>query len=130
MNKTILKGRLARDPDMMRTDSIEPVCVSRFTIACEDRERKKGEDGNYPVNFIPCVAMGKVAEIVALNFQKGREILVFGKMQSGSYINSEGKKIYTLECFVKEAEFCGKKEQVQDNGIRFIPDSSGGLPFK
>ena len=133
MNKVILKGRLTRDPDVKFTNGSEPVCVSRFTIACEDRERSKGEDGNYPANFIPCFCMGKLAEIAQANLCKGKEILVCGKMQSGSYTNKEGKKVYTLECFVKEIEFCGRKEDnpmPDDDFFMDIPDDPEGLPFK
>lgn len=134
MNKVILKGRLTRNPDVKYTDSDEPVCVARFTLACEDRERAKGEDGNYPANFIPCVCLGKLGEIAEANLCKGKEILIYGKMQSGSYTNSEGKKVYTLECFVKEIEFCGKKEDspmpYDDSSFMNIPEGFDGLPFK
>ena len=58
MNKVILKGRLTREPDVRFSNGSDPVCIARFTLACEDRERAKGEDGNYPANFIPCVCMG------------------------------------------------------------------------
>ena len=133
MNKVILKGRLTRDPETKYTSSDEPVCISRFTLACEDRERAKDEDGNYPANFIPCVCMGKVAEIAESNLYKGKEVLICGKMQSGSYTNKEGKKVYTLECFVKEIEFCGKKEDSPmpyDDSFMNIPEGFDDLPFK
>lgn len=134
MNKVILKGRLTRDPDVRYTSSSEPVCVARFTIASEDRERTKDDAGNYPANFIPCVCMGKVAEITEANCYKGKEILICGKMQSGSYTNKEGKKVYTLECFVKEIEFCGKKEdspmQYDDSFMNIPDDFDNELPFK
>lgn len=133
MNKVILKGRLTRDPDVRYTESDPPVCISRFTIACDDRERSKDENGNYPANFIPCVCLGKLAEIAEANLGKGKEILICGKMQSGSYINKEGKKIYTLECFVKEIEYCGKKEDSPmpyEDFFAGIPEGYDDLPFK
>ena len=134
MNKVILKGRLTRDPDGSYTNGSEPVCVARFTIACEDRERAKGEDGSHPANFIPCVCMGKTAEIAEKNLCKGKEILVCGKMQSGSYTNKEQKKVYTLECFVKEMEYCGKKEDSPmpyDDSFMNIPDDLvDEMPFR
>ncbi len=118
---------------MRYTNSNEPVCVARFTLACEDRERAKDKEGNYPANFIPCVCMGKLGEIAEANLCKGKEILVCGKMQSGSYENKEGKKVYTLECFVREIEYCGKKEDSPmpyDDSFMNIPEGYDDLPFK
>lgn len=132
MNKVILKGRLTKNPDVRFTGGSEQVCIARFTLACEDRERAKGEDGSHPANFIPCIAMGKLAEIVQSSFCKGKEILLCGKMQSGSYTNKEGKKVYTLECFVKEIEYCGKKEDSpmpHDDSFMNIPEDFDDLPF-
>lgn len=133
MNKVILKGRLTRNPDVRYTDNDEPVCIARFTLACEDRERKKDEDGNHPANFIPCICMGKLGEIAEANLFKGKEVLVCGKMQSGCYENKEGKKIYTLECFLKEIEYCGRKEDspmpYDDSSFMNIPDGFDDLPF-
>ena len=132
MNKVILKGRLTRDPDVRFSNGSDPVCIARFTLACEDRERAKGEDGSHPANFIPCTAMGKLAEIVQSSFCKGKEILLCGKMQSGSYTNKEGKKAYTLECFVKEIEYCGRKgdsPMPSDSSFMDIPEGFDDLPF-
>ena len=133
MNKVILKGRLTRNPDVRYTTGEAPVCIARFTLAAEDRERTKDGDGNYPANFIPCICMGKLAEIAEANLCKGKEILISGKMQSGSYINKEEKKVYTLECFVKEIEYCGKKEDspmAYDDSFMNIPEGFDDLPFK
>ncbi len=140
MNKVIIKGRFTRDPEVRYISGSEPVCVARFSIACDDRERGRNEDGGYPTNFIPCVCMGKCAEIVEANFFKGKEALICGKMQSGSYVNREGKTVYTLECFVQEIEFCGKREESpascggytsDSDGFMNIPDGiDDELPFK
>lgn len=133
MNKVILKGRLTRNPDVRYTTGEASVCIARFTLAAEDRERTKDEDGNYPANFIPCICMGKLAEIAEANLCKGKEILLCGKMQSGCYDNKEGKKVYTLECFVKEIEYCGKKGDSplpSDELFMNIPEGFDDLPFK
>ena len=135
MNKIILKGRLTKDPDVRYTMGEEPVCIARFTIACEDRERKKDEKGNYPANFIPCVAMGKLGEIVESTLCKGKEILICGKMQSGSYTNKEGKKVYSLNCFLHEIEYCGKKSDGpmpynEDEFMNIPDDLDDELPFR
>lgn len=135
MNKVILKGRLTRDPDVRYTVDEEPVCIARFTIACDDRERKKDENGSYPANFIPCVALGKLGEIVESNFCKGKEVLICGKMQSGSYTNKENVKVYTLNCFIQEIEYCGRKSDspmpYDGDGFMNIPDDlDEELPFR
>lgn len=134
MNKVILKGRLTRNPEIRHTGGAKPVCVARFSIACEDRERSRDENGSYPANFIPCVCMGKLAELAEASLCKGKEILICGKMQSGSYLNKEGKKIFTLECLIKELEYCGKKEDTPmnySNSFMVIPEGAEDeLPFR
>lgn len=134
MNKVILHGRLTRDPIVKYTDGKEPCCIARFTVVCTDKERKKDVDGNYPANYIPCVCMGKLGEIVEANFAKGKEVIVSGKMQSGSYKNQNQEMVYTLDCFVQEIEYCGKKGDSPvpyDNSFMNIPpDLEAEMPFK
>lgn len=134
MNKLILKGRLTRNPEIRYTSGEESICVARFTLACDDRERSKDAEGNYPANFIPCTCMGKLAELVESNLCKGKEVLLCGKMQSGSYTNKDNKKVYTLECFVKELEFCGRKSDnplpYDDSAFMNIPDLEDEMPFR
>lgn len=133
MNKVILKGRLTRDPEVRRTEGEESFGIARFTLACDDRERQKDEKGNYPTNFIPCVCMGKLADIAERNLCKGKEVLISGKLQSGSYVNREGKKVYALDCFVKEIEYCGRKADSPmpyDDFFMNFPDGFEGTPFE
>lgn len=104
---------------------------ARFTLAVEDRSWKL-EDGKYHVDFIPCKAIGKVAEIIKTNLYKGKEILLYGKLQSGSY-EKEGKTIYTLDFLVQEMEFCGKKEDSSmpyDAFMNIPDDMDEELPFQ
>lgn len=133
MNKVILKGRLTKDPEVMYTNGDDPMCLAKFTIAVDDRERAKDEGGNYHANFIPCVCMGRLAETAEANLckGKGKELLICGKMQSGSYLNKEGRKIYTLECFVKEIEYCKKKADtpMHDAPFMHIPEGNDEFPF-
>lgn len=134
MNKVILKGRLTRNPQIRYTSGEESICVARFTLAVDDRERSKDAEGNYPSNFIPCIALGRTAELIETNLCKGKEILLCGKMQSGSYTNKDNKKVYTLECFVREIEYCGKKADTpmpcDDSAFMNIPDFEEEFPFK
>lgn len=134
MNKIILKGRLTKNPEIRYTSGEESICIARFTLAVDDRERSKDDNGNYPANFIPCICMGKTAEIVEKHLLKGKEVLVCGKLQSGNYVNKEGKKIFTLNCFVNGIEFCGKKSDnpmpCDESAFMNIPDYEEEFPFK
>ena len=134
MNVVILKGRLTKNPETKYTSGEESICVARFTLAVDDRERSKDADGNYPTYFIPCVAFGKTAEIVEANLCKGKEVLIQAKLQSWAYTNKEGKKVYTLESVIAKIEFCGKKSDnpmpCDDSAFMNIPDFEDEFPFK
>lgn len=132
MNRCIFHGRLTADPKIsFGSDNLSTTYV-RFTLAVEDRSWKL-EDGKYHVDFIPCKAIGRVAEIISTNLYKGKEILLYGKMQSGSY-EKEGKTIYTLDFLVQEMEFCGKKTEssapYEDAFINIPDDMDEELPFQ
>ncbi|SEW31836.1 single-stranded DNA-binding protein [[Clostridium] fimetarium] len=107
MNKSILKGRFVKNPEVSYSEGIEPVCFARFSIAVEDRGRK--DNDKYHVDYVPCIAIGKTAEIIEAHCIKGQEILLFGKIQTGTY-EKDGTKHYTVDFCVQELEFCGKKE--------------------
>lgn len=128
MNKSIIKGRLVNHPQISYSNGQEPTCYARFTVAVEDRTRK--DDSKYHVDYIPCIAIGKTAEIIEAHFTKGQEILLFGKIQTGFYIK-DGIKHYTVDFFTQEIEFCGKK---QDNVVApyfNAPEyADNELPFK
>ena len=105
MNKSILKGRLARDPEVRYTQSGK--AVASFTIAM-DRPHK--QDAQQQADFLPCVAWEKTAEIIGNNCTKGQEILVEGRMQVRSYEAQDGSKRYVTECVINNMEFCGSKQ--------------------
>ena len=105
MNKSILKGRLARDPEVRYTQSGK--AVASITIAC-NRPHKQG--AKQEADFIPCVAWEKTAEIIGNNCTKGQEILVEGRMQVRSYDAQDGSKRYVTEVVISNMEFCGSKQ--------------------
>ena len=107
MNKVILHGRLARDPELKYTTSGK--AVAGFTIAVNRRHSSNNNNQGPPADFIPCVAWEKLAEIVANNLTKGSEILVEGRMQVRSYDAQNGSKRYVTEVILTEVEFCGSK---------------------
>lgn len=134
MNKVILMGRLTRDVETRYSQGNEPMAISRYTLAVD---RKRGNSsGNEPTaDFINCVAFGRAGDFAEKYFRKGMKVAVTGRIQTGSYINNEGVKVYTTDIVVEEQEFCEKKEQNQPNtssgdGFMNIPDGiDEELPF-
>lgn len=136
MNRVCLCGRLTKDPDVRYTQGAEPMAIARYTLAVD--RRKKGENS---ADFISCIAFGKSAEFAEKYLHKGMKILVEGRIQTGSYTNKDGKKIYTTDVVVESTEFAESKNSAQqapaeptadmDEGFMRIPDGvdDEGLPF-
>ena len=109
MNKAILMGRLTRDPDIRYTQGDNPMCIARYTLAVDRRfNRNANNDGNN-ADFIPCVCFGKTAEFVEKYLKKGTKMAVTGRIQTGSYTNRDGVKVYTTEVVVEDQEFAESK---------------------
>jgi len=104
MNCVILKGRIAKEPEVKTTVSGQT--FTRLTIAV-DRYAKAGEERK--ADFISCTAWGNTAQFLAKYFTKGKEILAEGRIQTGSYTNQDGKKVYTTDVVLDRVEFCGSK---------------------
>lgn len=103
MNKVILMGRLTKDPDMRGEGTS---LVARYTLAVDRRYQK---DGEQQTDFISCVAFGKGAEFAEKYLKNGTKIVVCGRIQTGSYTNKEGAKIYTTDVIVEEHDFAESK---------------------
>ena len=109
MNKAILMGRLTRDPEIRYTQGDNPMCIARYTLAVDRRfNRNAGNDGNN-ADFIPCVCFGKTAEFTEKYLKKGTKMAVTGRIQTGSYTNRDGVKVYTTEVVVEDQEFAESK---------------------
>lgn len=106
MNKAILMGRLTRDPEVRYTNGDKPMCIARYTLAVDRRFKRDGQDG---ADFIPCVAFGKGGEFIEKYCKKGTKLAVSGRIQTGSYTNKDGQKVYTTEIVVEEQEFAESK---------------------
>lgn len=106
MNKAILMGRLTRDPDIRYTNGEKPVCVARYTLAVDRRFKR---DGEQQADFIPCIAFGRQGEFAQKYFQKGTKIVISGRIQTGSYTNRDGVKVYTTDVIVEEQDFAESK---------------------
>lgn len=124
MNKVILKGRLARDIEMRTTTTGKS--VGTFSIAVDRRYKQEGQPD---ADFIPCVAWGKTAEVMAKYLAKGRETLLEGRMQVRSYEDKDGNKRYVTEVIVENFEFCGSKPQGDGTQPESYPAPGGfGTP--
>lgn len=116
MNKAILMGRLTRDPEIRYTQGDNPMCIARYTLAVDRRFNRNNDDGNN-ADFIPCICFGKSAEFVEKYLLKGTKMAVTGRIQTGSYTNRDGVKVYTTEVVVEEQEFAeSKNAQSADSG--------------
>ncbi|MBS6644029.1 MAG: single-stranded DNA-binding protein [Clostridiaceae bacterium] len=138
MNSVQLVGRFTRDPDVRYTDGGST--VARFTLAVDRRYRK---DGGEDADFISCVAFGKTAEFLEKYFRKGQRVGLNGRIQTGSYTNQEGIKVYTTDVIAENVEFVESRgistEEQQrpapasaiGDGFMNIPDGveDEGLPF-
>lgn len=111
MNKVILMGRLTRDPEV-RYGGTNNTAVARYTLAVDRRFKRDGEP---TADFINCVAFGKVAEFAEKYFRQGLKIVVTGHIQTGSYTNKDGVRVYTTDIFVEEQEFAESKAASQQN---------------
>ena len=106
MNKVILMGRLTRDPDIRYSTGESATAVARYTLAVDRRFRR---DGEQTADFIGCVAFGRNAEFAEKYLHQGTKIVAVGRIQTGSYTNRDGQKVYTTDVVVEEQEFAESK---------------------
>jgi single-strand DNA-binding protein len=112
MNKVILVGRLTRDPEVRYSQGENATAVARYTIAVDRRFKRDNEP---TADFIPCIVFGRSAEFAEKYFRQGLRISVSGRIQTGSYTNKDGVKVYTTEVIVEEQEFAESKSESAGN---------------
>ncbi len=112
MNKVILMGRLVRDPDIRYSNEENATAVARFTLAVDRRFKRDGEQN---ADFISCISFGKSAEFAEKYLRKGIKLVVTGRIQTGSYTNRDGNKVYTTDVVVEEQEFAESKKASEAN---------------
>lgn len=137
MNKVILIGRLTREPEVRYAQGSNPTAVAKYSLAVPRKFKREGEPD---CDFINCVAFGKSAEFAEKYLRKGTKIAVVGRIQTGSYTNKDGQKVYTTDVIVDEQEFCESRQQQEqpkpaptdDMGFMQLPDGieDSELPFK
>ena len=113
MNKVILMGRLTRDPEVCYSGGDNATTVAKYSLAVDRRFKRDNEPS---ADFINCVGFGKTAEFAEKYFRKGMRICVVGRIQTGSYTNRDGQKVYTTYVVVEEQEFAESKGASENNG--------------
>ncbi|MBQ8038270.1 MAG: single-stranded DNA-binding protein [Lachnospiraceae bacterium] len=141
MNKVILMGRLTRDPEVRYSAGENALAIARYTLAVDRRIHRDGEAN---ADFIGCVAFGKAGEFAEKYFRQGMKVVVTGRIQTGSYTNKDGVKVYTTDIVVENQEFAESKGSQgeggyapaptaapapADDGFMNIPDGIEELPF-
>lgn len=114
MNKVILMGRLTRDPEIRYANNENNTCIANYTLAVDRGFKRQGDEQT--ADFIRCVAMGKGGEFAEKYLHQGTKIVVEGRIQTGSYTNKDGQKIFTTEVWVESQEFAESKAASAQNG--------------
>lgn len=141
MNKVVLMGRLTRDPEVRYISGENATAIARYTLAVDRRFKRDGEQS---ADFINCVVFGKGAEFAEKYLRQGTKIAAVGRIQTGSYTNKDGQKVYTTDVVVEEQEFAESKNssggeassakkpavKTDSDGFMNIPDGvEDELPF-
>ena len=144
MNKVFLLGNVVRDPELKYSSGATQTAIARYTLAVS--RARKTQSNDQDTDFLPCITFGNQAEFANKYLKKGTKILVVGRIQTGSYTNKEGKKVYTTDVIVDEHYFVESKKNSNqgnimapqttppasmNNGWMNMPDSldDDGLPF-
>jgi len=142
MNRVILMGRLTRDPEVRYSQGERSMAVAKYTLAVDRRVRRSQDSNEQTADFINCTAFDRAGEFTEKYFRQGMRVLVSGRIQTGSYTNKDGIKVYTFDVIVDDQEFADSKNASGDNsrpepssaagdGFMNIPDGveDEGLPF-
>ena len=129
LNKVILMGRLTRNPDVRYSQGEKATCVARYTLAVNRRFRR---DGEQDADFINCVAFGRQGEFAEKYLKQGTKIVISGRIQTGSYTNRDGVKVYTTDVVIEEQEFAESKKAAETSstpqntqGVKSNPEDDG-----
>ena len=113
MNKVILMGRLTRDPEVRYSAGENALAIARYTLAVDRRFRR--DNDQQTADFISCVAFGKNGEFAEKYLHQGTKIAAEGRIQTGSYTNKDGNRVYTTDVVVEEQEFAESKAAASEN---------------
>ena len=127
MNRVILMGRLTRDPEVRYSQGERSMAIARYTLAV-DRRGRRSQDGDQgqTADFINIVAFDRAGEFAEKYFRQGMRVLVSGRIQTGSYVNKDGQKVYTTDIIVEEQEFAESKAASDRNSSDFAANNNYG----
>ena len=118
MNKVILMGRLTRDPEIRYSQGNDQMAIARYTLAVD---RRFNRNGDQTADFINCVAFGRSAEFAEKYLKQGTKIVATGRIQTGSYTNKDGNKVYTTDVVIEDQEFAESKGSSSSDGASYQP---------
>ena len=125
MNQVLLIGRLTRDPDIRYSSNDQSMAIARYTLAVDRRVRRDANNADQQTaDFIGCVAFGRAAEFAEKYLHQGTKIAVTGRIQTGSYTNKDGQKVYTTDVVVEDQEFAESKNANGGNGGSYASSSN------
>lgn len=131
MNKVILMGRLTRDPDIRYSQGERSMAIARYTLAVDRRGRRNQDGGQeqQTADFISCVAFDRQAEFAEKYLHQGTKLVVSGRIQTGSYVNKDGQKVYTTDVVIEDQEFAESKAAASEHNGGYN-NYSGGNGFQ
>ena len=128
MNKVILMGRLTRDPDIRYSAGDNSMAIARYTLAVDRRFTRRDDQNGQTADFIGCVAFGRSAEFAERYLHQGTKVVVTGRIQTGSYTNRDGQKVYTTDVIVEDQEFAESKAAASERGVYTAPSAPQQRP--
>ena len=130
MNKVILMGRLTREPDVRYSQNSDgSMAVARYTLAVDRRRARTNSDGaEQTADFISCVAFGRQGEFAEKYLHQGTKIAITGRIQTGSYTNKDGQRVYTTDVVVEEQEFAESRAESEANRGAFQQSAPSPAP--
>ena len=126
MNKVLLIGRLTAGPEIRYSQGENATCIARYRLAVDRKYKKEGEQ---EADFISCVAFGKQGDFAEKYLHKGMKICVEGRIQTGSYTNKDGQKVYTTDIIVEAHEFCESKGTTSETAPQNNDVAEGFIPI-
>ena len=128
MNRVILMGRLTRDPEVRYSQGECSMAIARYTLAVDRRGRRNQDNGEQSADFINCVAFDRAGEFAEKYFRQGMRVLVSGRLQTGSYVNKDGQKVYTTEVILDDQEFADSKGASSEMGGGYTQSAPAQRP--
>ena len=121
-------GRLTRDPEVRYSQGERSMAIARYTLAVDRRGRRNQDNGEQSADFINCVAFDRAGEFAEKYFRQGMRVLVSGRLQTGSYVNKDGQKVYTTEVILDDQEFADSKGASSDMGGGYTQSAPAQRP--